>query len=57
MSDSTDKGAAHNPGRPEEAKALADFRNASLEWRRIFAEAWGTFLLVIVAAGAGVSPQ
>lgn len=24
------------------------------EWRRIFSEAWGTFLLVVVAAGAGV---
>jgi Major intrinsic protein len=25
-----------------------------LEWRRLFSEAWGTFLLVLVAAGAGV---
>ena len=24
------------------------------EWRRLFSEAWGTFLLVVVAAGAGV---
>jgi aquaporin Z len=24
------------------------------EWRRLFAEAWGTFLLVLVAAGGGV---
>ncbi len=31
-----------------------DFLNATLEWRRIFAETWGTFLLVMVAAGANV---
>jgi aquaporin Z len=29
-----------------------DFWNASLEWRRVFSEAWGTFLLVVVGAGA-----
>jgi aquaporin Z len=28
-----------------------DFLDPKLEWRRIFAEAWGTFLLVMVAAG------
>lgn len=31
-----------------------DFRNPALEGRRLFAEAFGTFLLVLVAAGAGV---
>src|SRR6202140_1832036 len=31
-----------------------DFLDSSLEWRRIFAETWGTFLLVGVAAGRGV---
>jgi aquaporin Z len=31
-----------------------DFLDSSLEWRRLFCEAWGTFLLVVVAAGAGV---
>jgi aquaporin Z len=31
-----------------------DFLDPTLEWRRIFAEAWGTFLLVMVAAGGGV---
>jgi hypothetical protein len=30
------------------------FWTPSLEWRRVFAEAWGTFLLVVVAAGGGV---
>ena len=31
-----------------------DFLNPAHEWRRLFAEAWGTFLLVLVAAGGGV---
>jgi glycerol uptake facilitator-like aquaporin len=31
-----------------------NFLNPSLEWRRFFAEIWGTFLLVLVAAGGGV---
>ena len=31
-----------------------DFLDSAHEWRRLFAEAWGTFLLVVVAAGATV---
>jgi aquaporin Z len=31
-----------------------DFLDRGLEWRRVLAEGWGTFLLVVVAAGAGV---
>lgn len=31
-----------------------DFFDTSFEWRRVFAEAWGTFLLVLVAAGGVV---
>jgi aquaporin Z len=31
-----------------------DFLNPKAEWRRLFAEAWGTFLLVLVAAGGSV---
>src|SRR6202051_3346165 len=31
-----------------------DFLDHTLEWRRIFAETWGTFLLVVVAAGGEV---
>jgi aquaporin Z len=31
-----------------------DFLKSAHEWRRIFSEIWGTFLLVVVAAGAGV---
>ena len=34
--------------------APPNFLDSSLEWRRVFAELWGTFLLVVVAAGAGV---
>jgi aquaporin Z len=34
--------------------AAPDFLDSAHEWRRLFAEAWGTFLLVIVAAGAGI---
>jgi aquaporin Z len=37
----------HGPASP-------NFLEPALEWRRIFSEAWGTFLLVVVAAGAGV---
>ena len=32
-----------------------DFLESAHEWRRLFAETWGTFLLVVVAAGAGSS--
>lgn len=31
-----------------------EFDDASLEFRRLFSEVWGTFLLVLVAAGGGV---
>jgi aquaporin Z len=31
-----------------------DFLDPAHEWRRLFAEIWGTFLLVLVAAGGGV---
>lgn len=41
---------ANEPGRTG-ARAFLD---PKLEWRRMFAEAWGTFLLVLVAAGGGV---
>jgi aquaporin Z len=39
-----------NPRNPAEQA----FLDRSREWRRIFAELWGTFLLVTVAAGAAV---
>ena len=40
-------------GRPRDT-GTAEFANNRLEWRRLVAEAGGTFLLVLVAAGAGV---
>ena len=36
---------------------IADFENPDLEWRRLFAEVFGTFLLVLVAAGAGMMSE
>jgi aquaporin Z len=47
------------PVTPEEQRMVAkasvpDFLDAALEWRRLFAETWGTFLLVLVAAGGSV---
>src|SRR3954469_225632 len=36
-------------------KADRDFGNAALEWRRVLAEVWGTFLLVLVAAGGDMA--
>jgi len=38
----------------EVAEPLRDFQDPDQEWRRLFAELYGTFLLVIVAAGAGM---
>ncbi|MHB8347269.1 MAG: MIP/aquaporin family protein [Acidiferrobacterales bacterium] len=35
-------------------QSAPDFLDPAHEWRRLFAEAWGTFLLVLVAAGGGV---
>jgi aquaporin Z len=37
-----------------EFPAVSDFDRTELEWRRLFAELFGTFLLVIVGAGGGV---
>ena len=34
-------------------RSFVDFLDSSREWRRLFAEGWGTFLLVMVAAGGG----
>jgi hypothetical protein len=35
-------------------QSALNFLDSSLEWRRVFAETWATFLLVLVAAGGGV---
>jgi aquaporin Z len=47
------------PSRARELLALefgsrADFDDPRLEWRRLFSEVLGTFLLVLVAAGGGI---
>ncbi len=34
--------------------AALEFDDPRLEYRRLFSEVWGTFLLVLVAAGGGV---
>ncbi len=49
----------HRPGIEQSRRMLhrrsaPDFLDRRHEWRRLFSEAWGTFLLVVVAAGAGV---
>ena len=36
---------------------MADFQDPSQEWRRLFSELLGTFLLVLVAAGGGMMGQ
>ena len=36
---------------------IQDFDDPSQEWRRLFSELYGTFLLVIVAAGGGMMSQ
>jgi aquaporin Z len=39
------------------AGPMADFQDPSQEWRRLFSELYGTFLLVLVAAGGGMTSQ
>lgn len=49
-------GHSHGAAADQQARqqqSARDFLDPSLEWRRVFAEAWGTFLLVLVAAGGG----
>jgi aquaporin Z len=36
---------------------MADFKDPDQEWRRLFSEFFGTFLLVLVAAGGGMMGQ
>jgi aquaporin Z len=38
-------------------EALADFEDPNQEWRRLFSELYGTFFLVLVAAGGGMMGQ
>src|SRR5271166_4024742 len=47
-----DPGSDHR--RVSEPGWIGDFSNLSYEWRRLFSELFGTFLLVLAAAGAAV---
>ncbi|MGD0197340.1 MAG: aquaporin [Solirubrobacteraceae bacterium] len=57
-----DGGGLSSPVRPARSRALLgvefpatlDFDNVALEWRRLFSELFGTFLLVLVGAGGAV---
>ncbi len=40
--------------RLSEASATVNFADPAREWRRLLAESWGTFLLVLVGAGAAI---
>ena len=44
----------HDGARLLTSRSAPDFLDSAHEWRRLFAEGWGTFLLVVVAAGATV---
>src|SRR6202162_953445 len=48
------KADAEQRQRIAQRQLSTDFLDHGLEWRRIFAEIWGTFLLVVVAAGGEV---
>lgn len=50
----TDRHNAEQHERMVQKQVSPDFLNPVHEWRRLFAETWGTFLLVLVAAGGGV---
>jgi aquaporin Z len=50
----TDRQNAFHHGRMIQKQLSPDFLDPAHEWRRIFAETWGTFLLVLVGAGSGV---
>jgi len=49
-----DRRKAEQRDRMVQKQVPPDFLDPIHEWRRLFAEAWGTFLLVLVAAGGGV---
>ncbi len=54
MTPSTDRPATEQHRRMILPPSSRDFLNPAHEWRRVFAETWGTFLLVMVAAGGGI---
>jgi len=48
-SDRTRTAEVGEPLRTVQQRLSHDFLDRTLEWRRILAECWGTFLLVVVA--------
>ena len=46
--------ALRSIGQPNSARRQFDFLDDSYEWRRVFSEVFGTFLLVLAAAGGGM---
>ncbi len=46
--------ALRSIGQPDSARWQFDFLDDSYEWRRLFSELFGTFLLVLAAAGGGM---
>src|SRR5690242_15279754 len=53
-SNSNDPSTSGEHQRMLNPQAPPDFLDSALEWRRLFSEIWGTYLLVLVAAGGGV---
>ncbi|HKT10159.1 MAG TPA: aquaporin [Gemmatimonadaceae bacterium] len=53
-SDAARSAAVGEPQRIVQQRLSHDFLERAHEWRRVLAECWGTFLLVVVAAGADV---
>jgi len=50
-----ERDGSSDESRAEQSRIMRrNFANSNLEWRRLFAEVFGTFFLVLVAAGAGV---
>ena len=49
-----DRATPASAARMLRATPAPDFLKSAHEWRRLFSEAWGTFLLVVVASGADV---
>lgn len=49
----SDKQAERADAHLTNSVSLQNFHNAKLEWRRLFSEWWGTFLLVVASVGSG----
>lgn len=47
----------NTPGRQSDHQTELEFLDSAGEWRRLFAEFWGTFLLVLVGAGGAIASE